>query len=860
MTTTLSFEARPRIPAALDRLEELAGNLAYAWDRDIRRVFWRLDQRLWLSCENNPKLVLRRIPQATIDHLAEDRDFLEDYHHALSSFDSYMASGRRPEIEKHLHPEHDLVAYFCAEFGLHESLPIYSGGLGILAGDHCKAISDLGVPFIAVGLLYRQGYFTQTIDAQGRQQANAHTVDFDELPIRLCRQADGGELRVTVELGERDVQLRIWEAKIGHVSLILLDADVPENGEADRAITDQLYGGDSDTRIQQETVLGVGGVRALRALGRAPTVWHINEGHAAFMILERIREGVAAGLPFDAALEAVAAGTVFTTHTPVPAGHDIFHHAQMRWFLGRLLGSLGTEEATLLALGADQHGGDRFNMTSLALRGSRFHNGVSKIHGGVASRMEAYLWPQIPPEENPIGHVTNGVHLHTFIARAWTRLFHDSFRAWRNGVLDPNFWRCIDSIPYDRYVAVRRQLKRDLLGDIAARVRRQLRRNGVPETIVARATRYIGDPNSKALVLGFARRFATYKRATLILQDEERLARLLNHPQRPAILIFAGKAHPKDQPGQALIQKLYETSMKPQFIGRLIMVEGYDMLLARNLVQGCDVWLNNPEYPMEASGTSGEKAGINGVVNVSVLDGWWDEGYVAEGQDGPNGFAIEPVDPRYWYSLLGDEIARRRRDEEEARQLLDILEGQVVPLYYGPDNEAYAPEWVRISKNSMKTLIPRFNSARMVMDYVHGFYGPAARQTARFTAAGHALAREYAAWKQKLHQAWGGVSLQAPTLPQVVGQGAPLTVEVAAGLNGLAPTDVIVECLLGVEVHGRFTVHKSALLHPQTAADGQIRFVGSLEPLAGRQCLRVRMRPTHPAMSHPGELGAAVWA
>jgi starch phosphorylase len=856
VTTTLTLETRPRIPPALSRLEELAGNLAYAWDRDIRRVFWRLDRQLWLDCENNPKLVLRRIPQAALESAAVDRDFLEDYNRALSSFDSYMAAGPRPEIDEHLWPGPDLVAYFCAEFGLHESLPIYSGGLGILAGDHCKAISDLGVPFVAVGLLYRQGYFTQTIDAQGCQHANAHTVDFDELPIRLCRGAGGEELRVKVEIGERDVQLRIWEAKVGEVSLYLLDCDVENNRDADRAITYQLYGGDSDTRIQQEIVLGIGGVRALRALGRKPSVWHINEGHAAFQILERVRECVGGGLPFDVALEAVAAGTVFTTHTPVPAGHDIFHHAQMRGFLGRVLGQFGVGESTLLALGADNHGGDRFNMTSLALRGSRFHNGVSKIHGGVASRMESYLWPQVSPEENPIRSVTNGVHLHTFIARAWTRLFHDSFRGWRTGLLDNEYWQCIDSIPYDRYVAVRRQLKRDLLIDIAARVRRQLRRNGVPETIIARATQYVDDCNSKALVLGFARRFATYKRATLILRDEARLARLLNDPDRPAILIFAGKAHPKDQPGQELIRKLYETSMKPEFIGRLIMVEGYDMLLARNLVQGCDVWLNNPEYPLEASGTSGEKAGINGVVNVSVLDGWWDEGYVAGGRDGPNGFAIKPVDPRYWYALLGDQVARQKRDEEEARQLLDILEQQVVPIYYGADDAGYAPEWIRISKNSMKTLIPRFNSARMVMDYVRDFYGPAARQTARFTGDNFAVARDYAAWKRKLQQSWGGVGLGAPQIPKMLQQGEPLALSVTARLNGLSAGDVIVECLIGRMDGDRFITEKTVPLAPA----GGATFSAQIEPLPGLQSLRVRMRPSHPAMSHPFELGAAVWA
>ena len=860
MTSTFTLELRPQIPPALHRLEELANNLAYAWDRDIRRVFWRLDRQLWVGCDNNPKLLLRRISQPLLEEAAQDRDFLEDYNRALSSFDSYMASGSRPEIEKHLIPGEDLVAYFCAEFGLHESLPIYSGGLGILAGDHCKAISDLGVPFVAIGLLYRQGYFTQTIDAQGRQQANAHICEFDQLPIRLCHGDDGSEIRVQVEIGDRTVQLRVWEAKIGHVSLLLLDSDVVENVEADRAITYQLYGGDTDTRIQQEIVLGIGGVRALRALGKKPTAWPINEGHAAFQILDRIREGVAAGLDFDTAREAVAAATVFTTHTPVPAGHDIFHHAQIRWFLGALLPQFRVAESVLLGLGADNHGGERFNMTSLALRGSRFHNGVSKIHGGVASRMEQYIWPQVDPQENPIGYVTNGVHLHTFIARAWTRTFHDSFRGWRGALLDTDYWRCIDSIPNDRFVAVRRQLKRDLFIDIAARVRRQLRRNGVPETIVARATRYVDDADSKTLVLGFARRFATYKRATLILADEERLARLLNDPQRPAILIFAGKAHPKDQPGQELIRKLYEASMKPQFIGRLIMVEGYDMLLARNLVQGCDVWLNNPEYPLEASGTSGEKAGINGVVNVSVLDGWWDEGYVADGPDGPNGFAVKPVDPRYWYALLGDETARRRRDEEEADQLLDIIENEVVPLYYGPNHSGYAAEWIRISKNSMKTLIPRFNSARMVMDYVRGFYGAAAKQGRKLADGHYALAADYAHWKKRLLESWSGVRINVPAeLPRSLLHGDTLRLEVDAQLNGLTPDDVIVECLIGRGDGQHFVPERSLRLLPQSGGDSP-RFAAEIEPQAGVQSFRIRLRPTHPAMSHPFELGAQVWA
>lgn len=860
--STFSLELRPRIPEKLKRLEELADNLVYAWDREVRGVFWRLDPALWRACGNNPKTFLRHIPQERLERAAEDRDFLEDYHFALSSFDSHLASGRRPEIEKHLDPAKDLVAYFCAEFGLHESFPIYSGGLGILAGDHCKAVADLGVPFVGVGLLYRQGYFTQLIDGQGRQQAIANDVDFEVLPVTLCRRDDGGELRVQVEIGDHAVHLRVWVARISDVSLYLLDSDVAENSDADRKITYQLYGGDTDTRIQQEIVLGIGGVRALRALKKTPTVFHMNEGHAAFLILERIREQVAAGVDFDTALELTAAGHVFTTHTPVPAGHDVFNHGQMKWFLKQTLPQLGVDESQLLALGSIDRTGDRFNMTTFALRGSRFHNGVSKIHGGVASRMEQAIWPQVAAEDNPIGYVTNGVHMHTFIARQWTQLFHDNFREWRNRLLDPEFWNCIDTIPYDAFVAVRRKLKRDLLSDVAERLRRQLRRNGVPEAIISRATQHVGDHNPKTLVLGFARRFATYKRATLILADEKRLARLLNDPERPAILIFAGKAHPKDQPGQELIKKLYETSMKPEFIGRLIMIEGYDMLLARNLVQGCDVWLNNPEYPLEASGTSGEKAGINGVVNVSVLDGWWDEGYVGGSHHHINGFAVKPVDPKYWSSLVDDATARAKRDEEEGKQLLDILEHEVVPLYYGSHKRGYAAEWVQISKNSMKTLIPRFNSARQVMDYVRQYYGPAARQTAALSANGLALAHDLAAWKQKVRQRWSGVSIAVDgTLPTALYKGDTLPLRITARLNGLSPDDVVVECVLGREdSEGVFHPAKTEALGLAGGGGEVTRFSLDLEPLAGQQSFRIRMRPAHPGLSHPFEVGCVVWA
>jgi starch phosphorylase len=864
--TTYVLELRPKIPAKLARLEELAGNLYYSWDREIRGIFWRLDRDLWTACSSNPKLFLRRVAQDRLDSAAEDRDFLEDYGRALASLDAYLAAPPRGEVTQHLDPKVDQVAYFCAEFGLHESLPIYSGGLGILAGDHCKAASDLGVPFVAVGLLYRQGYFTQTIDAQGRQHAHAHPTDFDALPVHPCRDAGGAELRVKLDVADRPVQLRIWQAKVGRVALYLLDADVPENDPADRAITHQLYGGDTDTRIRQEIVLGIGGLRALRVLGMKPTVFHMNEGHAAFLILERLREELGLGLDFESALELVAAGNVFTTHTPVPSGHDVFHNGQVKSALQRFLPLLHAPEERLLGLGTggtvDVHHG-QFNMTTFALRGSRCHNGVSKIHGRVARRMERGLWPQLAARDVPIRHVTNGVHLHTFLAGAWARVFHDSFRDWREQLLNPEYWQRIDTIPHGRFCAVRRELKRELLREVTSRVRRQMRRNDVPESIIKRSLQHVSKIDTDALVLGFARRFATYKRATLLLADEARLARILNHPQRPAILLFAGKAHPRDLPGQALIQRLHEVSQKPEFVGRLIVLEGYDMWLARHLVRGCDVWLNNPEYPLEASGTSGEKAGINGVVNVSVLDGWWDEGYVAQGPDGPNGFAVEPVDVAFWSNLHNDDAARHHRDEEECRQLLDILEHQVSPMYYGAGHEAYAPEWVRIAKNSMKTLIPRYNSARMVMDYVRDFYGPAARHGRKFAESDAQAARSLAQWKAKVRAAWPGVTIKAAEPPPPsLQEGDRLRMRALAQLNGLSSEDVAVECVIGREdERGRFSTVCIMPLDPEKTGGGEdALFAGKLEPLAGLQQLRLRIRPANALMSHPLEMGLTVWA
>ena len=649
-STTYELEVRPVIPESLSGLNELANNLLYSWDRNVRGLFYRLDLDLWDKCEHKPKVFLRRISQDTLNEAARDYVFMEEYNRVMSAFNSYLKKITHDDIDGYLDADNDLIVYLCAEFGLHESFPIYSGGLGILAGDHCKAVSDLGVPFVAIGLLYRQGYFTQRIDASGNQIANYPVTSFSELPIEKAIDEDGNQIYIEVELPARMVKLKVWQTMAGHTRMYLLDSNLTENSEADRQITYQLYGGDKTMRIQQEIVLGIGGVRLIWTLGLKPSVWHINEGHAAFMILERCRQLVESGMDFDSALELVAAGNVFTTHTPVPAGHDIFHHHLMKEYFDRCCKDLKLDFDTFMKLGESPVMPNSFNMTALALRGSRFHNGVSRIHGKVASKMESYIWPDIPPYENPITYVTNGVHVPTFLAREWVNLFDMRFREWRNHLLNKNYWKCIDEIPDHRFWSLRQELKTQTLETIHRLTLKRYIQNKSNEALIKRITQLINKPELDVLVLGFARRFATYKRATLLFRDKERLSRLLNNPERPVILVFAGKAHPHDEPGQDLIRTIHNYAHMPEFQGRIILLEDYNMAMARSLVTGVDVWINTPQYPLEASGTSGEKAALNGVLNLSVLDGWWGEGY-----NGKNGWAISPH---------GSEVDAEVRDRE----------------------------------------------------------------------------------------------------------------------------------------------------------------------------------------------------
>ena len=845
--TEFRLEAHPLLPEPLERLEELANDLFYSWDHGVRSLFVRIDLPLWQKVEHNPKLFLRRVAQDRLDEASEDRAFLAEYRRVLSSYDAYLEAGPGPEVTEKLDPEQALVAYFCAEFGFHESFPIYSGGLGILAGDHCKAASDLALPFVAVGLLYRQGYFIQSIDAHGQQIARYQSHSSDELPISPV-EIDGKWLKVSVPFPGRDVVARVWEARVGHIRLYLLDSNTEENGPEDRDLTLQLYGGDESTRISQEMLLGIGGTRVVEALNLKPTVWHINEGHAAFQILERCRHTMVSGLSFAAALEAVAGATLFTTHTPVPAGHDIFPRSLVHHALGRYIEESALDFDQVFALGS-KDGGDSFNMTSLGLRGSRFHNGVSRIHGGVASLMEGDIWPQVPSAENPIGYITNGVHVPTFLAPEWSSLFDIQAPTWKSELRNPEFWKFIDQIPDYHYWSVHKALKQQMGEYIVQRLRRQHKRNGTGHSVTDRMTRQLVSSEKDTLVIGFARRFATYKRATLIFSDLERLESILTDPDRPVVLVFAGKAHPKDKPGQQLIKVIHDLSMHPSLMGHLILLEDYDQAMARRLLSGVDVWLNTPEYPKEASGTSGEKAALNGALNLSVLDGWWGEGY-----DGKNGWGIPPRDT---------ELDPEFRNEEEARDLIDLLEFEVVPLYYERASQGFSKGWVQRSKASMKSITPRFNARRMVMDYVNNYYQPASTQGALLMADNGEVAKELADWKARVRHAWPGVQLNVVGCVEAAcphDGGVELRVE--ARLNGLSAEDVRVECLVSPECTGTHNSPgpDSFLLDKESEAEGRTAFSTRVQPpYPGLQTLRLRMYPYHESLTHPLEMGAMLW-
>jgi len=843
---TFYLQVRPEIPKALSRLEELAEDLWFAWNARARSLFYLMDEVLWQLCDHNPRLFLRRISQSRLDEMAIDRSFLALYNGVLSYYDSYKEQGHQWYPYKFDDADQHAIAYFSAEFGLHESLPIYSGGLGILAGDHCKSASDLGLPFTAVGLLYRQGYFTQAIDAHGRQIASYHDCRFEDLCIDPVEDASGQHLMVQVELPGRQLNLKVWRAKAGHMRMVLLDADDASNSEEDRRITNQLYGGGLENRIRQEVCLGIGGVRALRAMGIAPTVWHANEGHASFIILERMREFVEQhGLSFAEALEATRAGTVFTTHTPVPAGHDIFPSGMFDEYMGHFAEKLGIKNDQLHALGHGDfgHGSSGFNQTALAIHGSSYVNGVAKLHGEVSSEMCHSMWPQVPAEENPMSSVTNGVHVTTWLAQEWISAFDQQLGGqWRGHLMAPEFWEGVHDIPDHLFWSIHQANKERMLQYVRELLERQARRNGENIQLTREMTAQF---DVRTLVIGFARRFATYKRASLLFQDEEKLLKLLNDIDHPVVFLFAGKAHPADQPGQDLIRRVHEIARRPEFIGKVLMLEGYDMTLSRYMLSGVDVWLNNPIRPMEASGTSGMKAAMNGVPNLSILDGWWPEGF-----EGDNGWSIGGERD------MGDESLR---DIDDFASLMHTLRYDVIPTYYQRNDSGYSDAWVHVSKRAMISSIPRFNTDRMVAEYTTRFYIPASYRVKALHADNFSRTKQLAVWKAKLNKAW-------PKLKLEVMDGMPegqlsfkkeLCLRVKAHLNGLSPEDVHVEVVFSrPKREGGYKQHLAVeLQHAKNGVFEADIHTGD----TGNFAYQVRMYPKHADLPHPQAMGLMIW-
>ncbi|HMA40268.1 MAG TPA: alpha-glucan family phosphorylase [Gemmatimonadales bacterium] len=702
-----------RIPYLPDRIVGLAAvahNVSWSWSREARALFRVIDQPLWHLTRHNPIELLRRVDPGRLTQCAEDPEFLRRY-------DAVMAQAAREGSREgtwfaRQYPDlHDrTIAYFCAEFGLHNSVPIYSGGLGVLAGDHCKTASDLGAPLVGVGLLYTRGYFDQRLRLDGWQADADERFDATLTPLDRVLGHNGEPCLTTVPTGGRPVCVGAWRMMVGRVPVYLLDTDLPQNDAADRELCQRLYGGSGELRLRQEWVLGVGGVRVLRALGNSPAVWHANEGHAAFMLLERVRELVAAGTSFEEAVRQVRATSVFTTHTPVPAGHDAFAVTQVEALMGPVLEEMKGQREALLHLGHAPHlDHNQFHMPVLAIRLSGRVNGVSRSHGEVSRGLWAALWPGRDPEQVPIGHVTNGVHLPTWMSHHMSELLGRCLGAgWIERIEEPGFWQCALTLDDAALWAMHNELKIVTLRAIREMARRRWVEQWKTESLHLVGAGTLLDEH--ALTIGFARRFATYKRASLIFRDPERLRRLLVNPWRPVQIVFAGKAHPADDPGKQMLQKVYEFTREPRFEGRVAFIEDYEMHLAHRLVQGVDLWLNLPRVPLEASGTSGMKAALNGVPQLSTLDGWWHEGF-----EGKNGWAIPPVSN-------GDDP-----DEADAERLYQVLEEQIVPLYYSRDERGVPLGWVERMKQALRVAGERFTAQRMVQQYATQYYVPVMR-------------------------------------------------------------------------------------------------------------------------------------
>ena len=736
----------PQLPKRVGKLLDIANNLWWSWNSEFLRLFKEIDSDLWETVGKNPVKFLKLVSQDKLEDIAKDEEFLAKYDEVVNHFNSYMQTKETWFSKNYPNNANDLIAYFSAEYGIDEIIPIYSGGLGILSGDHLKSASDLGLPFVAVGLLYKNGYFNQKIDGYGTQKTEYTNIDLDNLPILPVKDENGEDLIIDVDFPDRKLYLKIWKIVVGRISLYLMDSDIDKNIAEDRVVTLRLYGGDQEMRIRQEIVLGMAGIKLLRRLGLKPSVYHMNEGHSAFLTLEVIKDVMEEKqVSFEVAKSMCSAKTVFTTHTPVPAGNDIFPIELMDKYFSNFWPKLGISREDFLRLGMKNTQGleQGFNMGMLALRIAGKKNGVSKLHGAVSRRLFSDVWPNIAPDESPIDYVTNGIHTCSWLAPSMKKLFNQYLKPyWQDNIQDDETWNDIKNIPNKELWDTHTDRKKKLFALVKNNITTRLKSSGYNYEEI---NEIVSKLNPNALTIGFARRFATYKRATLIFRDIERLTQLLNNPERPVQLIFAGKAHPADKEGQDLIRYIHEVSMKPQFKGKIFLLENYNIAMSRYLISGVDVWLNNPRRPMEASGTSGQKASVNGVINFSVLDGWWAEGYNQK-----NGWTI------------GDNTEYQSYEEQDiadSESLYNTLENKIIPLYYENKKEdGVSDKWMEMFKNSIISTGGRYSTSRMVIDYTRDYYMELANLSKNHYQNLDEVI-DFTNWKKNMYASWKDIKI-----------------------------------------------------------------------------------------------------
>jgi len=858
-----SFTIMPSLPEPLKELEVLSRNMFWSWNPELETLFRRIDSNLWSACGHNPVKLLGAVQQARLEELAENEGFIYELRNSVATLNAYL---EEPTWFEKVCSKYDnaVIAYFSAEFGIHECLPLYAGGLGILAGDHLKSASDLGVPLVGVGLLYQKGYFRQYLNIDGWQQELYLENDFYNIPLELVKAPDGSALRISVQYPKRNVWAQLWKLCVGRVNLYLLDTNLEANSPADRMITSSLYGGNREMRIMQEIMLGIGGLKALAAMGISPSVCHMNEGHAAFMALERIKELRSnRNMSFDEAAEVAKASNLFTIHTPVRAGLDEFSVELMDKYFEAFLPTLGINRKEFLALGRinTQDDNEPFKMPVLALKLSAYRNGVSKLHGQVSRSMWAELWNGVPVKEIPIASVTNGVHLNSWLSDETKDLYERYLGPeWSKEPADESFWQGVEQMPDEEIWRIHQRYKEQLIIFARKRLKAQMKRRGTYHTELNWAEEVL---NPEALTIGFARRFTMYKRGNLLLRDPKRLVRMLSDTSRPVQIVYSGKAHPRDTEAKDIIRQIIHFASQYDVRRRIVFLEDYDINVARYLVQGVDVWLNNPRRPMEASGTSGMKAAINGALNISTLDGWWCEGFRPKGG---------------WVIGSGENYEDHNyQDIVESQAMYNILENEVIPLFYTRSADNLPRAWIRRMKHSIRHITPRFNTHRMVGEYTRRFYNPALARWQHLTAEEMTRARSLSSWKTRIKKDWSQLAIKQVKLYCENGEGeveidskqpqlkvgGRLNVKALIKLARLSPQDVSVELYHG-DIDSWGNIKDGSIIqmeHLDTEVqNGDHWFSGRIPcSRAGQLGMTVRVMPQHPDLADRYELGLVLW-